>query len=285
MRSQLKWTTIHTVLVLLIFAAVSFFFAAHWFPESTFVQKSLEQVEKSSDTVMGLEAATMSASLAITAFPDDFATPLAQALADMNIYFIAILIILLCEKLLLLFGVRAVFRIAIPLACILGILSVCFRKDVLKTFAIRLAVLAFSVAFVVPCSTWLSGYVASEMTAYVEETIAETQSGADKLNEAMAADAEDATIFDKLSDLFKTAITGISDLIEHFQNILRRCMNSIAILILTNFIIPLLNFYFLKWIFNEIAGIITPSPVAAVRHSAHTPRSSDPDREPLAIGE
>ena len=36
--------------------------------------------------------------------------------------------------------------------------------------------------------------------------------------------------FEKLSDLFQTAIQDISDLMLHVQNIIRKCMNSIAIL-------------------------------------------------------
>ena len=82
------------VLLLLLVGAISFFFVTTWIADTGFIQQSLESVEKSNQTVMKFSAATLSASLAISALPDDFATPLAESLTDMNGYFIAILIIL-----------------------------------------------------------------------------------------------------------------------------------------------------------------------------------------------
>ena len=82
------------VLALLLAAAVSFFIVADKIPEAKFVTESLQSVEENRNTVMKLSAATLSASLAISAFPDDFATPLAESLTDMNIYFIGLLMIL-----------------------------------------------------------------------------------------------------------------------------------------------------------------------------------------------
>ena len=97
------------ILSLLLVAAISFFFATSWIMNTSFVKDSLESVEESNQTVMAFSAATLSASLAITALPDDFATPLADSLADMNTYFIAILVVLLLEKSLIIYGVRATF--------------------------------------------------------------------------------------------------------------------------------------------------------------------------------
>ena len=68
------------ILSLLLVAAISFFFATSWISDTAFVKESLESVEESNQTVMAFSAATLSASLAITALPDDFATPLADSL-------------------------------------------------------------------------------------------------------------------------------------------------------------------------------------------------------------
>lgn len=248
------------ILSLLLAAALSFFVATTKLPETNFVKGSLQSVEDSSNTVMTLSAATLSASLAISALPDDFATPLADSLADMNIYFVAILVVLFFEKILIRYGIKAAFAILIPLACFVGILFIATKRDILKGLAARLCVLGLAVAFVVPFSTHITNIVASDLTAYVNDTIEETENGADKLNEAMEGNTEDKTIFDNLSDLFQTAIHGISDLMLHFQNTIRRCMNSIAILILTNCLMPLLTFFVLKWILKEIVQIAIPMP-------------------------
>jgi len=265
MLSSNQATMVIKILSLCLIAALSFFVVTAKMPQTAFVKESMESVEDSSDTVMKLSAATLSASLAISALPDDFATPMAQSLSDMNIYFIAILVILLLEKILVRYGIQLAFAVLIPLACLAGIISVLTKKTFLKGFAARLCALALALAFVVPCSTHVTSVVAADMTAYVDSAIQETEEGAGKLNEAMEGGDETRTMFEKLSDLLQTAIRDMSDLLLHFQNTIRRCMNSIAILILTNCLMPLLTFVLLKWILKETFQIVIPMPVSSIK--------------------
>lgn len=279
---------VRNILILVLIGVFSFFVVTSWLPDRDFIQDSLESVEESSNTVMKFSAATLSTSLAISALPDDFATPLADSLADMNIYFIAILVMLHFEQLLIRYGVKLAFAIAIPAACGIGILSILLKKDLLKGIAARVAVLGLAVALVVPCSTHITNYIAADLTAYVENTIADTEDGADKLNEAMEGGAEEQTIFEKLSDLFQTAINDMSNLMAHFQNTIRKCMNSIAILILTNCLMPIVNFFILKWILKETFHIAIPMPqMRRKRHSDSDSGSgsSTSGSELLVVGE
>lgn len=270
MLSSNQATMVIKILSLCLIAALSFFVVTAKMPETAFVKASVESVEDSSDTVMTFSAATLSTALAISALPDDFATPLAQSLSDMNIYFIAILAILFLEKILVRYGIQMAFGILIPLACLAGILSVVTKKTLFKGFAARLCALGLAVALVVPCSTHITDVVASDLTSYVDSTIHEAEDGADKLNEAMEGGDETKTMFEKLSDLFQTAIRDMSDLMLHFQNTIRKCMNSIAILLLTNCLMPLLTFFVLKWILKETFQIVMPLPLPTVRKRRKT---------------
>lgn len=272
------------ILALVLAALLSIFAAASLVPEMSFVKSSLESVEESRNTVMRFSAATLSTSLAISALPDDFATPLADSMADINVYFVAILVALFLEKLLVGYGMRAAFMYLIPTACGMALLFLATKRPVLKGLAVRLCVLGLTVAFVVPCSTYVTGIVASELTEYVNETIAETEEGAGKLNEAMEGGTEEKTIFETLSDLFQSAINGISDLMQHFKNTIRRCMNSIAILILTNCLMPLLTFFILKRILEGIFQITIPMPSMRRHHSPDPAAESVPDSELASTG-
>ena len=279
---------VRNILILVLIGVFSFFVITSWLPDRGFIKDSIKSVEESSNTVMKFSAATLSTSLAISALPDDFATPLADSLADMNIYFIAILVMLHFEQLLIRYGVKLAFAIAIPVACGIGILSILLKKELLKGIAARVAVLGLAVALVVPCSTHITNYVAADLTAYVENTIADTEDGADKLNEAMDGGTEEQTIFEKLSDLFQTAINDMSNLLTHFQNTIRKCMNSIAILILTNCLMPIVNFFILKWILKETFHIALPMPqMRRKRHSDSDSGSgsSTSGSELLVVGE
>lgn len=273
------------ILLLALAALLSIFVAASMIPKTDFVQESLESVEENSDTVMKFSAATLSTSLAISALPDDFATPLADSLADMNAYFIAILVVLFLEKLLIQYGIKLTFMILIPAACALGFLFVVTKRDILKGLAIRLCIFGLAVAFVVPCSTHVTDIVASDLTDYVNETIQETEDGAGKLNEAMEDSGEDKTIFEKLSDLFQTAVNGVSDLMQHFQNTIRKAMNSIAILILSNCLMPLLTFFVLRWLLKELFQIAIPLPPIGSRRAAASKSEPAPETELVSTGE
>ena len=279
---------IRNILILVLIGVFSFFVITSWLPDRGFIKDSIKSVEESSNTVMKFSAATLSTSLAISALPDDFATPLADSLADMNVYFIAILVMLHFEQLLIRYGVKLAFAIAIPVACGIGILSILLKKELLKGIAARVAVLGLAVALVVPCSTHITNYVAADLTAYVENTIADTEDGADKLNEAMDGGTEEQTIFEKLSDLFQTAINDMSNLLTHFQNTIRKCMNSIAILILTNCLMPIVNFFILKWILKETFHIALPMPQMRRKHHFESGSGSGPNdsrSELLVVGE
>ena len=107
------------VFSLLLVAALSFFVITTKLPETTLIQETLKSIDTSSETVMKFSAATLSTSLAISALPDDFASPLADILADMNIYFVAILAIIFFEKILVLYGVKLAFAFFIPISCII----------------------------------------------------------------------------------------------------------------------------------------------------------------------
>ena len=279
---------VRNILILVLIGVFSFFVITSWLPDRGFIQDSIESVKESSNTVMKFSAATLSTSLAISALPDDFATPLADSLADMNIYFIAILVMLHFEQLLIRYGVKLAFAIAIPVACGIGILSILLKKELLKGIAARVAVLGLAVALVVPCSTHITNYIAADLKAYVENTIADTEDGGDKLNEAMEGGTEEQTMFEKLSDLFQTAINDMSNLMTHFQNTIRKCMNSIAILILTNCLMPIVNFFILKWILKETFHIALPMPqMRRKRHSDSDSGSgsNDSGSELLVVGE
>ena len=158
---------VRNILILVLIGVFSFFVITSWLPDRGFIKDSIKSVEESSNTVMKFSAATLSTSLAISALPDDFATPLADSLADMNIYFIAILVMLHFEQLLIRYGVKLAFAIAIPVACGIGILAILLKKELLKGIAARVAVLGLAVALVVPCSTHITNYVAADLTAYV----------------------------------------------------------------------------------------------------------------------
>ena len=233
---------------------LSVFVFAQKMPQTKMVNDTIESIEESNKTIMEFSGATVTTSLALSAFPNDFATPLASTLSDLNTYFIFIFAVLFVEKLIVIEGVKIAFVYIIPMACILYIAYVSFGKDFFKNFAMKLLVLGLAVVFVIPLSTYFTEKVCADYLVYVEETIDEANAGAEKVNEVMATGEEEADIFDKLSNAFNTAIQGMSDLLDYFENVLKKCVNSIAIMIVTSFVLPLLTLFLFRWLLNELFG-------------------------------
>ena len=270
------------LLALILAAVLSVLVLRNVIPKAGFVQSSIECVEESRNTIMKFSGATLSASLAITALPKDLATPLAQTLSDMNIYFVLLLTILVFEGILLKAGFDVAFGLMIPLACILTAISLGTKKELLKDLAAKLLVLALAIAFVVPCSTHVTKLVEAEFKSYVEDTIVETEEGVGKLDDVMKGGGDSSTVFDKVSGLFHAAIQGISDIPTHIQNTIQKCLNSIAILIVTNFVMPLLSFFVLKWILKETFSVVVPAVSVRKIQNLKTPFASG--TEPAAVG-
>ena len=252
-------------LVAVLVMVVSIFVLAQKVPQTKMVEDTIESIEESNKTIMEFSGATITTSLALSAFPNDFATPLASTLSDLNTYFIFIFAVLFVEKLIVIEGVKLAFVYIIPAACILYIAYVSFGKDIFKNFATKLAVLGLAVVFVIPLSTYFTEKVCADYLVYVDETIEEANAGAEKVNEVMASGEEEATIFDKLSDAFQTAIQGVNDLMAYFENVIKKCVNSIAIMIVTTFVLPLLVLFLFRWLLNELFAWNLAKPQVTIR--------------------
>lgn len=71
----------------------------------------------------------------------------------------------------------------------------------------------------------------------------------------MATEEEETTIFDKLSAAFKTAMSGMNDLMEYFENVIKKFINSIAIMLVTSFVMPLFILIIFRWLIKELFSL------------------------------
>lgn len=253
------------ILLAIFIMVFSFTVLTYKIPESQYIQKTIERLEDSQSTLMAFSGTTIATSLAISALPDDFASPLASTVSDLNTYFIFLFAVLFVEKLIVIEGIKISFAYIIPAACILYIISILTTKEVFKTFATKLLILGISLIIVIPVSTHFTEIVCEDYLIYVDETIADADAGAGKINEVMATSNEDATFFDKLSDAFKTAIRDVSDLLTYFKNIVKKCVNSVAIMIVTTFVLPLLTLMLFRWLLKELFALHFPTSIMQFR--------------------
>lgn len=224
-------------------------------PEMEYVSKSIENLDESRDRVMTFSGATLTASTAISLLPKDWANPLANSLADMNKYFIFIFAIIFLEKLIVIEGIKIAFTYVIPVACGLYILFIFLGKEKMKEWAIKMAILGAAIVCVIPFSIDFTQRISEDYLAYVDETIAEANAGAEKIYEIKAVNEEEDTFLERISDVFVNAYQGVKDLFTYFNNLTKRCINSIAIIMVTTFVLPLLTLVFFRWLLKELFSL------------------------------
>ena len=264
---------------------LSFTVLTHVIPESKFVQDTVKHLEDSQNTIMKFSGTTIATSLSLSALPNDFASPLASTVSDLNTYFIFIFAVLFVEKLLVIEGIKIALVWMIPAACILGILAIVFEKEMFKNFAKKLLILGISVIMVVPMSTHFTETVCADYLTYVDETIEEADAGAGKINDIMAEGNEEATFFDKLSDAFKTAISDVNDLLAYFKNVVKKCVNSVAVMIVTTFVLPMLVMLLFRWLLTELFALHLPEPKVSIKLPKELKKRFTEEKGLITVGE
>lgn len=242
----------------ILLAVTSVFWLSDVVPKTEIMTNSLESLDESKNTVAMFTGATIAASVAISALPDDFATPLANSLANMNKYFIVVLVALFLERIILVEGVEIVFLYAIPIACGLFILYQLSKQEFFKNIATKILILSIAIVLVIPCSTTFSKVVGSDYLDYVDSTIEETQHGSDVINEALSAESSKSGIFQKISATLSNVITGAKELLNYFNGLIKKCINAIAIMIIMTVVLPVIILLFFKWLLKELFSISIP---------------------------
>lgn len=243
------------ILLAVFVMVISILVLADKIPEIKYVTSSIENLDESRDRVMTFSGATLTASTAISLLPKDWANPLANSLADMNKYFIFIFAIIFLEKLVVIEGIKISFIYILPAACGLYILYVLSDKEKIKEWAIKIAILGISLVCVIPFSIHFTEMVSEDYLVYVDETIEEANAGAEKIYEIKAVNEDEDTFLDKISEVFVNAYQGVKDLFTYFNNLTKRCINSIAIIMVITFVLPLLTLMFFRWLLKELFSL------------------------------
>ena len=273
------------ILAIVFLMVFSFTVLTHVIPESKFIQDTVKHLEDSQNTIMKFSGTTIATSLSLSALPNDFASPLASTVSDLNTYFIFIFAVLFVEKLLVIEGIKIALAAIIPAACILYIASLVFEKEGFRKFGKKLLIVGISVILVIPISTHFTEKVCADYLAYVDETIEEADAGANKINELMTEDAEDATFFDKLTDAFKTAITDVNDFLAYFKNVVKKFVNSVAVMIVTTFVLPMLVMLLFRWLLTELFALHLPEPKVSIKLPKELKKRFTEEKGLITVGE
>lgn len=242
-----------SLLLALLIASISFGILANHIPNSAVIADTVQSLDDSRDMIMRFAGIAIGISTVITLIPDDIGTPVADVAADMSKYFVILLAVIAFERLIVSAGIKYFFMYLIPVACGIYGIGVVSGKKAISSFGIRLTAAVVAMMTVIPLSTRLMDTIGSEYKEYVISTIDEVENDSAKINETMSSSkSESTTIFERLSDTLKAGIKGIGDIIDYIRELIKKCMSTIAILMVQHIGIPVATLLFLKWLLSEL---------------------------------
>jgi len=263
MEKTMKKALLLALLVLL--AAVSMLVVAERAAAPENHSKTIASLDEKTNTVLRLSASATLASVGISAIPDDTATPIAEKLTDFTEYFLLILCVLYAEKYLLTVIGTGVFKVLIPLACALFGVSLFCAPQKLRGLGTKLAVLGLALYLVIPASIRVSDLIYDAYRYSIDNTITEAQTLSGETDQLAEAQGDKTLIEGILSRLSETAST----LKSKAANTLTRFVETLAVLIVTTCLIPLLVLAFFLWVVKQLLGIDLAPVLTRAGLSAH----------------
>ena len=233
---NLKKITI--IAVLLLVAIISFPKIAPMAANPANHKHAIEQTDSKISTVMKLSGGAAAASATLSLLPGDLCTPISEQLAELASYFLLILSALYLEKFMITLTGYIAFSALIPFACLLLCAAIALNKNSFKEIAYKIGIFGLIIFFIVPSSIWLSDKVYQTQAAKVEATIDEYD------NLEIEGDSD--------SGIFSDFTTITTETIDRVSNFLKNLLESLAVMIVTACIIPILVFVLLVWLLKTL---------------------------------
>ena len=215
--------------------------------------KTIQVLDKSRTTVLGLSAASAAASAAISALPSDLCTPLAEQLSEFSTWFLLILSVVFLEKYLLtIFGFTACYLL-IPGGCAALLINFFFPNRFLQSIGTKLLALSAALLLVIPTSAWASQQVNSIYNASIEITVESANAVTENLTGEMAdGTGENTAVIDEAKTILGDLSGSVAGVIDQFRNVLNRFIEATAVMIVTNCLIPILVILFFAWMVKTL---------------------------------
>ena len=261
-------------LCLVALAAVAFFPLAAKLSDPARYTDYLRSIDEKTETVLKLMAASTVTSAGISAIPGDTATPIAEKLADFSEYFLLILCVLYAEKYLLSILPLAVCRILMPLTCLAFFVGRLWNPRLMDRQGIKLLLIGAALLTVIPLSVRTSDLIYETYRQSIDSTLA----SAEQLNGETAALSEAA----EDEGLLRTILNRLSEtkesLAEKASTILNRFVESLAVMIVTSCVIPILVLLFFLWLIRQLTGF-DPRELAPARRAPRRREADETQRQ------
>lgn len=243
----------------ILLALISFFILSDYVSSDKYTQRFMSTIDANKESVMKLTASSTSVSVAISALPGDFATPIAEKLADLSIGFMIVLCALYLEKFLIVITGLVVFKWMVPAACILLMLGLTLSRDKLKELSYKIFSIALAIVLIIPASVTVSKTIRNAYGSSIDEVVASAELSASLLKDSVGTENVDddtakglGKVVENLKNAGDTIASGTSEFMKYLERLTSRFVEAVAILIVTSCIIPILVILLLAWFIKMV---------------------------------
>ena len=260
--------------IALVLCLVSFFVVAKWAGSPDTYADIIASLDEKRDTVMRLVAGSTGTSAAITLLPGDVGTPIAEKLLDLGSDFAIVIGALYLEKYMLTILGLAAFKILIPAGTMLFAIAALIKdrttlRQLLYVVSARLALFGLAIFLVVPASVAVSSLIEATYESTMTETLEAMEKSMGVEDIEVQTEEEPKSGFDTLVQFVQEipeniseAATGVS---EEVQSALNHFIETLAVMIVTSCVIPILVLLFFLWLAKTILGVNIEVPITAIR--------------------
>lgn len=286
------WAVIRVVACVLVLV-LSVTVLEPWATSPETYKSTITKLNEKETTVLEVTAVASASSVALAAFPDDATTPVANEIMDLAGYLVLVLCAIVMEKYMLTISGYFMFHWIVPGVCVLLGLNTFLNKQTISRVAAKILVLGLALVLVVPVSVRLSDMIQetyeisiettmekeefSVETPYVEEEMKQVESEVVLPNEETTdgnwlkqatyglgsffaqAGQSIEEMKDAATEAAASAIDSVKGLkdetVAKAQDMMRDLVETVVVLIVVNFLLPILVMVFLLWVINLVMGI------------------------------
>lgn len=247
------------IVVLILAALVSNLLISKIVSDPSNHAETIKSLDEKKITVTKLAAGAAASSTALSLLPGDVATPIAKELAELSKYFLIILSAIILEKTLVAVVGYVSFSWIIPIAFISGAIYVATNLELFGRIAWKLFIFGLVIFLAIPMSIEVSDIIYSTYENSLEQTIETTYKNNNYINEKKEElSKEDKGWMEKIGDYFSDLTSkigiGLSEIVKKGEDTFSKYLDSIAVLIITTCVIPIIVILIFVWVIKILFG-------------------------------
>lgn len=216
-------------------------------------------IDEKIDNVLTLTAGSAGASALISAIPGDAGSPIAEKLMDLSTGFLIVLAALFLEKYLIAIFSGVALGLVMPLALLAAIVFTwAYGRARWSAVPVRLgvkfALIGAVLLLAIPTSTWVTNQVDAMYDTSLAQSVEALAEGAAEA-ESEGGKKDEGGILGFFQGAIDTVTGGISSAVEGAQESLNQFIESLAVMLVTSCLIPLLVLLFYFWMAKILLGV------------------------------